>query len=417
MADEENNKIYHDINEDSCPTEIESLCMNCEMNGVTRLLLTSIPHFREVILMSFECPHCGLKNNEIQSGGIIAEKGSTKKCIVSKNTDLNRQVVKSEHATIKIPSLEFEIPPSTQKGVLNTIEGFIRKAKDDLEHNQEQRKVENEMVWRKIEEIIGGLNNCLTLKNEFEFLIDDPAGNSYIENLCLPNSDPQLSETFYDRSLEQNKAMGLIADMADEVFVFPSSCSSCGVPCDTRMKMVDIPYFKEVVIMSTVCDFCGYRNNEVKAGGAVSPKGRKISLKVIESDDLSRDVLKSESCGLSIPEIELDLEPGTLGGRFTTVEGLLNIIHDELKANMSFASGDSALVEKKKKMEDFLSKLRDAMELKLKFTLILDDPLGNSYVQNLCAPDPDSQLEILEYERTFEQNEKFGLNDIQTENY
>ncbi|XDT05573.1 ZPR1 zinc-finger domain [Nakaseomyces glabratus] len=46
--------------------EIESLCMNCEKNGVTRLLLTSIPYFREVVLMSFECPHCGFKNSEIQ---------------------------------------------------------------------------------------------------------------------------------------------------------------------------------------------------------------------------------------------------------------------------------------------------------------------------------------------------------------
>lgn len=27
-------------------TEIESLCMNCMKNGTTRLLLTTIPHFR-----------------------------------------------------------------------------------------------------------------------------------------------------------------------------------------------------------------------------------------------------------------------------------------------------------------------------------------------------------------------------------
>lgn len=36
--------------------------------GTTRLLLTRIPHFKEVILMAFECPHCGNRNNEIQSG-------------------------------------------------------------------------------------------------------------------------------------------------------------------------------------------------------------------------------------------------------------------------------------------------------------------------------------------------------------
>jgi C4-type Zn-finger protein len=39
--------------------------------GITRLLLTKIPHYKEIILMSFNCDHCGLQNNEIQSGGKI----------------------------------------------------------------------------------------------------------------------------------------------------------------------------------------------------------------------------------------------------------------------------------------------------------------------------------------------------------
>jgi zinc finger protein len=55
---------------------------------------------------------------------------------------------------------------------------------------------------------------------------------------------------------------------------------------------IDIPYFKEVVIMSTVCDGCGYKSNEVKAGGAVSPQGRRIILNLTDPDDLSRDILK-----------------------------------------------------------------------------------------------------------------------------
>ncbi len=27
--------------------------------GETRMLMTKIPHFREVMVCSFECPHCG----------------------------------------------------------------------------------------------------------------------------------------------------------------------------------------------------------------------------------------------------------------------------------------------------------------------------------------------------------------------
>ena len=57
------------------PTIVESLCPVCEQNGETRLLLTKIPHFREVIISSFYCEHCGHKNQEVQFSGEYAEKG------------------------------------------------------------------------------------------------------------------------------------------------------------------------------------------------------------------------------------------------------------------------------------------------------------------------------------------------------
>ena len=47
------------------------------------------------------------------------------------------------------------------------------------------------------------------------------------------------------------------------------------------MHLIDIPHFREVIIMATTCDYCGYRTNEVKSGGAITPTGKKISLKII----------------------------------------------------------------------------------------------------------------------------------------
>ena len=44
--------------------------------------------------------------------------------------------------------------------------------------------------------------------------------------------------------------------------------------------------------MSTNCDICGYRDNEVKSGSAISEKGRRVILKVEDREDLSRDILK-----------------------------------------------------------------------------------------------------------------------------
>ena len=51
------------------------------------------------------------------------------------------------------------------------------------------------------------------------------------------------------------------------------------------------------------------------------------------------------------------------------------------------------------------------------FTVIIDDPLANSYVQNIYAPDPDPNMTIEMYERSWEQNEDLGLNDIKVDGY
>lgn len=70
---------------------------------------------------------------------------------------------------------------------------------------------------------------------------------------------------------------------------------------------------------------------------------------------------QSETAGLTIPEIELELNPGTLGGRFTTLEGLLNQVYEELDAS-SFAKGDAALAagatSRQSGMDSFLTNLK-----------------------------------------------------------
>ena len=64
----------------------------------------------------------------------------------------------------------------------------------------------------------------------------------------------------------------------------------------------------------------------------------------------------------------------------------------------------------------FKSKFSDCVSAKMEFTLILDDPAGNSYMQNVYAPEEDPELTIETYERSFEQNDELGLNDMKVEN-
>ena len=44
--------------------------------------------------------------------------------------------------------------------------------------------------------------------------------------------------------------------------------------------------------MATSCDYCGHKTNEVKSGGGIEPTGTRITLKVTDPSDLSRDLLK-----------------------------------------------------------------------------------------------------------------------------
>ncbi|RVE42231.1 hypothetical protein evm_013131 [Chilo suppressalis] len=119
MCSVEQKQVFKDLSgEDPEPqvTEIESLCMECHANGTTRLLLTKIPYYKNVVIMSFSCEKCGYENNEIQPGGAYAELGVRWKLHVEDPSDLNRQVVKSDYTAIKIPEVDLEIPAQSQKG-------------------------------------------------------------------------------------------------------------------------------------------------------------------------------------------------------------------------------------------------------------------------------------------------------------
>jgi len=68
--------------------------------------------------------------------------------------------------------------------------------------------------------------------------------------------------------------------------------------------------------------------------------------------------------------------------------------------------------EEKDRFAKFLERMKEAIEGKVQFTLIMDDPLAASYVQNLYAPDPDPNMKIEEYERTRQQEEDLGIADM-----
>jgi len=61
--------------------------------------------------------------------------------------------------------------------------------------------------------------------------------------------------------------------------------------------------------MSFTCEECGYKNNEIKTGGAIAPKGRRLCLKVKTTEDMNRDLLKVRFIALSFPSFPFPSPP------------------------------------------------------------------------------------------------------------
>lgn len=263
------------------------------MQGTTKLLLTKIPFFREIVLMSFECPHCHFRNSEIQSAGEIQQRGVRFSLKVETADDLNRQIIKSDTAIFRVEDIDLEIPPG--RGQLTNVEGILSMVAQDLGQKQEERKQVIPEAYEKIQGVIESIKQMSSGERlPFRLTVDDPAGNSSIEPPSVLSSG-KYSRNEYPRTPAQNEALGLgdtsgdapateirpeyhatqmypempsatapMVNNVDEddivenqVYSFPASCPGCTKSCNTNMKMVNIPHFKQVVLMSTVCDHCG----------------------------------------------------------------------------------------------------------------------------------------------------------------
>ena len=473
-----------------------SLCMACGESGLTRMILTKIPFFREVIVSSFECDSCGWCNNEVQFGGSIQEKGCRFELKVTEARDLNRQVIKSDNGAIFIPELQLEIPAKTQRGSVNTIEGVLQATIDGLQAEQDYRREKAPEVAAQVDEYLAqlALYKCGSAL-PFTFIVDDPAGNSFVENPTAPRADPRLRVTQYERTAAQDLEVGLQPSEAareagrveealgrapapkvfegidrlmavgkgpgtgagagveeeptkgglgrSEAIVFQQPCPNCHRPGEAVNCVTDIPYFKEVLIMAFTCAECGYRNNEIKGGGAIPAQGTVVRLRVAGREDFTRDVLKSDTAGVTIPELDLEITQGSLGGFFTSVEGLLEKIRAHLKEGNPFGTGDSAVKHhlgehegggekgkdggaeagEEKSLQErfraFMAQLDEYVEGNVfPFTIELRDPLGNSFIAfRGLVPEGDAGLTTETYERSWDEDEHLGLHDLATEGY
>ena len=269
----------------------------------------------------------------------------------------------------------------------------------------------------------------------FHLVLEDPSGNSFIEP--LPELD-YVEKTEFKRSAAQAEQLGLSAaqeqeiqreaktvrvddrvlddidvDTVNKVAELPGPCPACQKTLINKSVIIDIPYFRRCLLMAAKCDECGYKSVEIQPAGAISEVGRRYTLHVTDAADLSREVLKSNTCAVRLPEVGVELSPGTLGGAYTTLEGLLVMVRDALRRQSMFFLGDSARTESEAAAwTRVLGHLDRCISGAERFTVELDDPLDGSFIKNVFAPDPDPELRVETYRRSPEQDAEFGLDQI-----
>ncbi|ERN18223.1 hypothetical protein AMTR_s00055p00045090 [Amborella trichopoda] len=111
-----------------------------------------------------------------------------------------------------IPELDFEMPPEAQRGKLSTVEGVLLRAAEELQALQEERMKVDPETAKTFDRFFIKLKSCAKGNVSFTFILDDLAGNNFIENLFAPSSDPALTVKFYDRTPEQQVSLGFLAE-------------------------------------------------------------------------------------------------------------------------------------------------------------------------------------------------------------
>ena len=157
------------------------------------------------------------------------------------------------------------------------------------------------------------------------------------------------------------------------------------------------------------------------------------TVKVLARSDLDRQIVKSETCTITIPEFELTIPPHR--GQLTTIEGLIRDVAKDLAQDQALRRIENEAAYNK--IEHILEGIREVLaddededeedtgEVKVQsaaqkdapmkpFTLTLDDAAGNSFVE-FVGTMSDPKWKMRTYKRTYQQNVELGLINPETE--
>ena len=139
---------------------------------------------------------------------------------------------------------------------------------------------------------------------------------------------------------------------------------------------VNVPYFGDAIESTLRCTSCGWRHADFMIMGQKEPV--RLALNVSDERGLSVRVIRANSGTVRIPELGFVAEPSPLSESYVSnVEGVLERAKDILLTALDWHKEDPAKVEL---LHHYLATYEGMMTGTHPFTLIIDDPLGNSAI-------------------------------------
>ncbi|WP_440952372.1 ZPR1 zinc finger domain-containing protein [Methanococcoides sp. FTZ1] len=155
-----------------------------------------------------------------------------------------------------------------------------------------------------------------------------------------------------------------------------SSCPLCNEDLIIKWQSDEIPYFGEVMYISTSCCNCGFRFTDTMILTQKDPIRYEIMVEGLE--DLNARVIRSTSGTIRIPDLGIDVEPGSVSDSYVTnIEGILQRVLSVVETATEWVKEEPEAYERGLELQKLLAK---AMQGELPLKVIMEDPLGNSAI-------------------------------------
>lgn len=193
------------------PMEFKVECFACRQMGTQTMCVTTIPNFKETVVMGFRCDFCGASTTEVKGGGGISPMGMKVILHVTSPADLNRSIIKSDSASFQIPEIGLELASGTLGGLISTVEGLLDRVQNEImEHapsafGDSLTSTESQNFQTFIRRLF---DFKTTVSEPYTIILEDPLANSFIGKLS-DEEDTQVEFVAFERSEEQNDDLGL----------------------------------------------------------------------------------------------------------------------------------------------------------------------------------------------------------------